>query len=61
MLTNPEAMKKAQKEIDAVVGCGHLPTFEDESSLPYVTAIVKETLRWRDVVPIGEYLRPRQR
>ncbi|KAF8877181.1 cytochrome P450 [Infundibulicybe gibba] len=40
-------------EIDSVVGRGHLPDFEDEDSLPFVTAIVKETLRWRDVVPIA--------
>lgn len=53
MLTNPGAMKKAQNEIDLVIGRGHLPTFEDEPSMPYVTAVVKETLRWRDVAPIG--------
>lgn len=55
-MTNPEAQKKAQAEIDSVVQAGHLPDFDDQDSLPYVTAIVKETLRWRDVTPIGTSL-----
>ncbi|CAA7261117.1 unnamed protein product [Cyclocybe aegerita] len=41
----------AWPEIDRVVKPGHLPDFDDESSLPYITAIVKEALRWYDVVP----------
>lgn len=53
MLANPEAQRKAQVEIDAVVGNGHLPDFDDEESLPYVSAVVKEVLRWRSVTPIG--------
>jgi cytochrome P450 len=53
MLMNPEAQKKAQAEIDSVVGVGHLPGFADEALLPYVSAIVKEALRWRNVTPMG--------
>ncbi|KAJ2928447.1 hypothetical protein H1R20_g8644, partial [Candolleomyces eurysporus] len=53
LLEHPEVLKKAQAQIDAVVKPGHLPGFEDEPSLPYITAIAKETLRWRDVVPIA--------
>ncbi|KAG6819405.1 hypothetical protein H0H93_012135 [Arthromyces matolae] len=52
-LTNPVALKKAQEEIDRVIGANRLPTFEDVESLPYITAIAKEALRWRDVAPIG--------
>ncbi|RXW22176.1 hypothetical protein EST38_g3685 [Candolleomyces aberdarensis] len=54
LLEYPEVLKKAQAQIDTVVKPGHLPEFEDEPSLPYITAIVNETLRWRDVVPISE-------
>jgi len=50
----PGVLKRAQAEIDAVVGLGRLPDFNDFDSLPYITAIAKETMRWRDVVPIGE-------
>ncbi|KAJ7065510.1 cytochrome P450 [Mycena amicta] len=53
MLAYPEVQRKAQAELDAVLGNGHLPTFEDQSSLPYVTALVKEVLRWRSVAPIA--------
>ncbi|KAJ7454671.1 cytochrome P450 [Mycena latifolia] len=53
MLENPEAQKKAQEEIDSVLSLGQLPDFADEKALPYVTALVKETLRWWPVTPIG--------
>ncbi|KAJ7230946.1 cytochrome P450 [Mycena rebaudengoi] len=53
MLANPDIQKKAQEEIDTVVREGHLPSFDDEESLPYVSAIVKEVLRWKPVAPIG--------
>ncbi|KAJ7252541.1 cytochrome P450 [Mycena rebaudengoi] len=53
MLANPDVQKRAQEEIDAVVHEGHLPSFEDEESLPYVSAVVKEVLRWKPVGPIG--------
>ncbi|KAJ7251396.1 cytochrome P450 [Mycena rebaudengoi] len=53
MLAYPDVQKKAQKEIDAVVRTGHLPNFDDEESLPYISAIVKEVLRWRPVTPIA--------
>jgi hypothetical protein len=57
MLTNPEAQRKAQCEIDAVVGRDRLPQFEDMEALPYVSALLKEVLRWRNVTPIGSSLR----
>ena len=31
----PEIQKKAQDELDRVVGRGRLPTIEDEKNLPY--------------------------
>ena len=43
----PEASKKAQEELDRVVGPNRLPTFEDQDKLPYLKALVKEGLRWR--------------
>ena len=54
LLENPRVLRKAQAELDSVVTTGHLPDLEDQPSLPYITALAKETLRWRDVVPIGE-------
>lgn len=52
MLKHPEIQNKAQAEIDQVLK-GSLPTFENQESLPYVTAIVKEVLRWKAVAPLG--------
>jgi cytochrome P450 len=49
----PDVQKKAQAEIDAVVGTDRLPSFADRDSLPYIEALVKEALRWNVVVPIG--------
>jgi hypothetical protein len=49
----PEVQKKAQAEIDSVVGPNRLPDFHDRSSLPYLTALVKEVGRWNLVVPLG--------
>ncbi|KAJ7281442.1 cytochrome P450 [Mycena rebaudengoi] len=53
MLSNPDAQKKAQEEIDSVVRPGHLPDFSDQESLPYVCALVKEILRWIPVTPFS--------
>ena len=53
MVAFPEAQRRAQAELDAVVGRDRLPTFSDAPQLPYIHAIVKETLRWRPVAPLG--------
>ncbi|KAK7443507.1 hypothetical protein VKT23_015679 [Stygiomarasmius scandens] len=53
MILYPETQKKAQEELDRVVGRGRLPTFRDYESLPYIRAIVKEILRWRGVGPLA--------
>ncbi|KAI0360492.1 CyP450 monooxygenase [Trametes cingulata] len=49
----PEAQKKAQAELDAVVGPNRLPDFSDQDALPYVCAVIKECLRWHAIVPLG--------
>lgn len=49
----PSVRKKAQAELDTVVGNDRLPTFEDRDALVYVNAILKECLRWFPVLPVG--------
>lgn len=49
----PEPMKKAQAEIDRVVGPTRSPHWDDSPNLPYVNAFVKEVFRWRSVAIIG--------
>ncbi|KAF9463397.1 cytochrome P450 [Collybia nuda] len=51
MVLYPDVMRKAQAEIDEVVGRDRLPNFGDYNKLPYIHAMVKEVLRWRPVVP----------
>ncbi|KAK2011616.1 cytochrome P450 [Colletotrichum eremochloae] len=53
MLMFPDVQKKAQMEIDRVVGSDRLPSFDDQPRLPYINALVKEALRWFPVVPVG--------
>lgn len=53
MALNPLVQKKAQEEIDRVIGTERLPTFADRDQLPYVDAIVKEVLRWHPSAPMG--------
>ncbi|KAI0329985.1 cytochrome P450, partial [Cubamyces sp. BRFM 1775] len=53
MASYPEVQKRAQRELDTVVGPSRLPDFDDAPALPYITAIMKECLRWRIVLPLG--------
>lgn len=40
MILFPETQRRAQREIDAVVGRDRLPTIEDCEKLPYIQAMV---------------------
>ncbi|KAH7920542.1 cytochrome P450 [Leucogyrophana mollusca] len=53
MILYPEVQERARAEIDAVVGKDALPGFEHRSSLPYIEAILRETMRWYPAVPLG--------
>jgi cytochrome P450 len=49
MLRYPSILRKAQAEIDQVIGDHRLPTLDDREHLPYVNAVIKEVLRWYPV------------
>ena len=49
----PEVGKRAQAELDVVLGRDRLPTFDDRSRLPYIEAICRELLRWQMVAALG--------
>ncbi|KAL1682657.1 cytochrome P450 [Schizophyllum commune] len=61
VLGSPLLQSRAQSELDEVLGplrtpngsLGRLPDFGDEVQLPFVTALVLETFRWRAVTPIA--------
>lgn len=46
MLLHPNVQKKAQEELDRVIGRDRLPELSDRESLPYVQSIVYETMRY---------------
>lgn len=54
MACYPAVFKRAQEEIDRVVGPDRLPSFKDRENLPYINALCKEIFRWENVVPAGE-------
>ena len=53
MINNPNVQKKAQEELDRVIGTDRLPLLSDRGSLPYVEALVKEVLRWHPILPLS--------
>jgi cytochrome P450 len=52
MIRNPHCFQRARQEIDTVVGNDRLPDFSDRDHMPYMEAVVQETLRcvgWADI------------
>ncbi|TFB05513.1 Cytochrome P450 monooxygenase yanC [Trichoderma ghanense] len=50
---NPEAQRKAQEELDRVVGPSRLPHWDDAPNLPYIRALIKELHRWTPLFILG--------
>ncbi|KAJ7077258.1 cytochrome P450 [Mycena belliarum] len=53
MMLYPDVQRKAQDELDAVVGRHRLPGFGDRENLSYIPCVLKELLRWRPVAPLA--------
>lgn len=54
MVLYPDAQKRAQEEIDSILGHGHFPHFGDADALPYLKAVLYELLRWACPAPLGQ-------
>ncbi|KAJ3909335.1 hypothetical protein F5879DRAFT_791753, partial [Lentinula edodes] len=54
ILRNTEVQAKAHSKHERVFGPGNLPSVNDAGLLPYITAVVRETLRYSLVSPLGE-------
>lgn len=50
----PQVQRRAQAELDVVIGRDRLPTFDDRQRLPYIEALCKELMRWYSVLPMGK-------
>lgn len=53
LINNPSVLARAQTEVDAVVGASRLADESDIPNLPYLQAIVKETLRLHPAGPLA--------
>ncbi|KAG0700273.1 cytochrome P450 [Suillus ampliporus] len=53
MVLNPEVQKRAEAEIDRVVGSDRLPDFGDRPSMSYIEAVLRETLRFYPIAPLA--------
>ncbi|RUP45867.1 cytochrome P450 [Jimgerdemannia flammicorona] len=47
LANHPEMQARAHAELDAAIGRDRLPTLADQPNLPYIRAILRETLRYR--------------
>ncbi|MED6121490.1 hypothetical protein PIB30_030677 [Stylosanthes scabra] len=52
LVNHPEIQKKVRDEIERVLGAGHQVTEPDTHKLPYLQAVIKETLRLRMAIPL---------
>ena len=50
---HPEIVRLAQQELDEVTGGERLPDFSDKPKLPYISAVMKEVLRWKTPNPLA--------
>ncbi|KAF7762360.1 hypothetical protein Agabi119p4_8953 [Agaricus bisporus var. burnettii] len=53
MLKNRDVQREVQRELDSVIGSEQMPTMSDLPRLPYLSAVIKETLRWNPVAPLS--------
>nr|ACB56919.1 flavone synthase II [Pilosella officinarum] len=52
LINNPKVLEKAKKEVDNVIGNSRLVQESDAPNLPYIQAIIKETLRLHPPIPM---------
>jgi hypothetical protein len=57
MILYPEVQAEAHREIDRVVGPDRLPVWEDRENMPYLRAIIEESLRCMNLsnLPFGQH------
>lgn len=49
----PDVLKKAQTVVREAIGDDRLPDFDDIPKIPYITAMIRESFRWRTVAPVA--------
>ena len=49
----PDVQERLWQEINDIIGTSRLPTLEDKVKMPYAQALITETLRMANTVPLG--------
>ena len=52
-VSHPDAVARAHEELDHVVGRDRLPNADDKPRLPFIDAMIEETMRWRPLTMAG--------
>lgn len=55
MSLHPDVQRRAQAEIDRVIGKQRLPNIDDKNALPFTVALIKEVMRCSPVAPTGQH------
>lgn len=55
MVLHPAIQEKAHVQIDTEVGRDRLPAMKDRPLLPFIDAILRETLRYGPITPLCEW------
>uniref|UniRef100_A0A8C5PT37 Cytochrome P450 n=1 Tax=Leptobrachium leishanense TaxID=445787 RepID=A0A8C5PT37_9ANUR len=53
MLLHPHIQRRVHKEIDQVIGSDRIPSVEDQLKMPYTNAVVHETQRYGNILPMS--------
>lgn len=53
LVLNKDIQKKCHKEIDAVLGADDVPSLKDKPQLSYIEAVILETQRFYNIVPVS--------
>jgi hypothetical protein len=54
LLLFPKVAERVFEEIQSVTQGLRLPRVSDQSQMPYTTAVWKEVVRWRPILPLGQ-------
>ncbi|XP_069508838.1 cytochrome P450 2D15-like [Ambystoma mexicanum] len=53
MVLYPDVQRRVHKEIDSVIGRDRKPTMQDQVNMPFTNAVIHETQRCGDIVPLS--------
>ncbi|XP_069087571.1 cytochrome P450 2D15-like isoform X3 [Pleurodeles waltl] len=53
MLLYPDIQNQVHQEIDQVIGQNRRPVMEDQASMPFTNAVIHETQRYGDILPVA--------